>query len=332
MRYKIQKGDTLSGIAKKFGTSWNQLARDNKIMNPDKIKSGSSIIVPQAQKPTMETQVETVTRTRSPLSAMIGDKVISRTTPKIQRSQEDLQRTPIMNPRTKTIKSKTTAVPVKSKGLMARSQKKADESQSLLSQTPTKVFLTSLVSSPVLGKDFFKDKEYEALKEIGRDQIRKGETGATYSTYNKAAGKKVGYKMELPDLNDPREALKFTLGKTDFVRDGDRIIAADEFDLEGKEKISKKSMVDKIKFLANRTGQYLSGDMSLYGFGHSVGEVLSPPGQGPSFRIDLGTAKELGVSNSQFKNLPTLDEYKSKYKDRIKQRPIRDLFKSLGII
>ena len=39
---------------------------------------------------------------------------------------------------------------------------------------------------------------------------------------------------------------------------------------------------------------------------------------------------QAGVMNVA--NLPTLDEYKSKYKDRIKQRPIRDLFKSLGII
>lgn len=331
MRYEIKRGDTLSGIAQRFGTTVQKLAAKNRIKNVNKINAGNSIILPDMKKPTIQAQVETVTRPRSPLSSMIGNKVISRTTPEIQRSQEDLQRTPTMNPRTQAIKSKTTS-PVKSKSLMARSQKKAGESQSILSQTPTKVFLTSLVSSPVLGKDFFKDKEYEALKEIGRDQIRKGKTGATYSTYNKKAGKKIGYKMDIPDLDDPREALKFTLGRTDFVRDGDRVIAADEFDLEGKEKISKKSIADQIKFLADRTGQYLSGDMSLYGFGHSVGEVLSPPGKGPSFRIDLGTAKELGISNSQFKNLPTLDEYKSKYKDRIKQRPIRDLFKSLGII
>ena len=37
MRYNIKKGDTLSGIAKKFGTSWSKLAKDNKIMNFEKI-------------------------------------------------------------------------------------------------------------------------------------------------------------------------------------------------------------------------------------------------------------------------------------------------------
>ena len=78
MRYEIKKGDTLSGIAKKFGTSWNELARDNKIMNPDKIKSGSSIIVPQAQKPTMETQVE-IAKQKPPIDKIIVFRLRKRT-------------------------------------------------------------------------------------------------------------------------------------------------------------------------------------------------------------------------------------------------------------
>lgn len=44
--YKIQSGDTLSGIARKFGTTYQELARINGIANPNKIYAGQTIKVP----------------------------------------------------------------------------------------------------------------------------------------------------------------------------------------------------------------------------------------------------------------------------------------------
>ncbi len=50
-------------------------------------------------------------------------------------------------------------------------------------------------------------------------------------------------------------------------------------------------------------------ETSLYGMAHQVGEVLNPPGQGPSIRADLGSWKELGLDEKQFSRVPTLESY-----------------------
>jgi LysM repeat protein len=45
--YNIKKGDTLSGIAKQFGTTVDALADQNSIQDVDKIQVGQSISIPQ---------------------------------------------------------------------------------------------------------------------------------------------------------------------------------------------------------------------------------------------------------------------------------------------
>lgn len=47
-KYKIKQGDTLSGIAKKYGTTVKDLQKANNISNPNKIYAGSSLIIPVA--------------------------------------------------------------------------------------------------------------------------------------------------------------------------------------------------------------------------------------------------------------------------------------------
>lgn len=46
MIYTIQRGDTLSELAKRFGTTTEALARANGIADPDKIYAGSKLTVP----------------------------------------------------------------------------------------------------------------------------------------------------------------------------------------------------------------------------------------------------------------------------------------------
>lgn len=43
--YIVKRGDTLSGIAKKYGTTYQKIARDNGIANPNKIYAGQKLII-----------------------------------------------------------------------------------------------------------------------------------------------------------------------------------------------------------------------------------------------------------------------------------------------
>ena len=43
--YYVKKGDTLSSIARRYGTSWSELARRNNIKNPNLIYVGQKIVI-----------------------------------------------------------------------------------------------------------------------------------------------------------------------------------------------------------------------------------------------------------------------------------------------
>lgn len=43
--YVVKKGDTLSGIAKKYNTTYQKIAKDNNISNPNKISIGQKLII-----------------------------------------------------------------------------------------------------------------------------------------------------------------------------------------------------------------------------------------------------------------------------------------------
>ena len=108
-KYIIQKGDTLSQIARRLNINIDSLAQMNAIKDKNKIFVGQELKLEEPRKP---------------LNLQVADALRPKPKSQIQRSQEDLQRTPTMNPRGRAIKSRTTAGPVKSRGLMARSKKK----------------------------------------------------------------------------------------------------------------------------------------------------------------------------------------------------------------
>ena len=148
MRYEIKRGDTLGGIAKRFGTTVQKLASKNRIMNVDRINTGNSIIVPDMEKPTIQAQVETAKQKSRPAwswTAPDGKKYSPESDGNMyfddqatleiyhkemikEDKEEELKR---INLRQKAMLEKGSA-PVESKSLMARSQRKASESKSLL--------------------------------------------------------------------------------------------------------------------------------------------------------------------------------------------------------
>ena len=51
MKYTVKKGDTLSGIAARFGTSVSALVSANDIKNPNIINAGQVIQIPAKKTP-----------------------------------------------------------------------------------------------------------------------------------------------------------------------------------------------------------------------------------------------------------------------------------------
>jgi murein DD-endopeptidase MepM/ murein hydrolase activator NlpD len=52
--YKIKRGDTLGGIAKKYGTTVSALASANKIKNPNRIFAGNTLTIGSTSKPVVK--------------------------------------------------------------------------------------------------------------------------------------------------------------------------------------------------------------------------------------------------------------------------------------
>lgn len=93
MRYEIKRGDTLGGIAQRFGTTVQKLAAKNRIKNVNRINTGNSIILPDIQGSSMEAQVIKA-KEKQPLTRVKDQLVDARQQAKIMRSQEDLGRQP----------------------------------------------------------------------------------------------------------------------------------------------------------------------------------------------------------------------------------------------
>lgn len=54
--YKVKKGDTLSGIASRYGTTVSALAKANNIKNPNLIYAGNTLTIPGSSGSTKRRQ------------------------------------------------------------------------------------------------------------------------------------------------------------------------------------------------------------------------------------------------------------------------------------
>ena len=157
--------------------------------------------------------------------------------------------------------------------------------------TPYGQFIRGVAGSKhnVYGTEIFKDNEIDVLKDLAKEQVKQGSFQINYKNIGADITRKLSYNMELPDKMSAKDAIATTLGTSSLRRDGDRLIVVDEYDFKKPKEEPKET--------------------SLYGMAHQVGEVLNPPGQGPSIRADLGSWKELGLDEKQFNNVPTLESY-----------------------
>lgn len=345
-KYVIQKGDTLSQIARRLKMNTDALAKMNAIKNKNKIFVGQELKLEEPRKP---------------LNLQVADALRPEPTAKTQRSQEDLQMTPTMipkggrlnprgrnknlNPRGKIIKSKTTADPVRSTGLMARSKKNRsvkpetiEESQGFvgrvldyLKTTPGKAYAKSWIDSGVWDESILEKDEFELQKEIATQNVNRGLQMGSYKHFTDEGGSKMSYQMETPEFDTPGKSLQYLLGQHKYVRKGNDLLTADEYDYgeTGPDAIKNQSFVDRAKYVYDKFEDYRAGKIKDYGFAHHLAEAFgATPGEGASVRINLGNHKDLGVDPTMFNNLPTIKDYEKEYEHRITKRPLRDLLSS----
>lgn len=86
--YSVRSGDTLSGIASRYQTSWQKIAGWNHLTNPNLLRIGQRLVVPNVSKPTMITrapvvlkrvQIGTSVKGRAIWAYQIGDPRAART-------------------------------------------------------------------------------------------------------------------------------------------------------------------------------------------------------------------------------------------------------------
>ena len=333
--YKIKSGDTLGAIAKRTGTSIAELARLNNISDVNKIRTGDSLIT-EAQE-----------AFNSPLTVPVF-------TPPAARDEDTklpiggMFYRPASDPEAMADSGASfgmlgdafsTVVNAFGSGFGGGGRPSENVGGSLrdtetsMPRVPTaaKAYMEAMLGrGNIRDESFFNQEELGRLTDIARNKIRSGGSGISYSDYDADAGKYVGYGMDTPDLGDVNKNLKFTVGKGDLVREGDRVIAADEYDFDSPSGIGQQGLLDRLSFIAGRTKDYITeadlnndgrADQSLYGLAHSLGEAFGPnAGEGPSLRASLGTAESLGLTQDQFNALPTLQSYEDRNRSRIKQR------------
>ena len=181
--------------------------------------------------------------------------------------------------------------------------------------TPKRAYARAMLGDRGIWKeDLFTDSEHSTLKKIAINKIKQGNYNLSYKDWNKEAGSKISYKMGMPDKTDTQN-LKFTLGKANIVRSGNRIMVVDEWDIDSPTKLNEKPVGERIEQLYK---EVKSGKVSAYGFGHILAEAFGPQGgEGASIRATLGSAKSLGLTQAQLAKIPDLKSYEAKNKSRI---------------
>lgn len=180
-------------------------------------------------------------------------------------------------------------------------------------------YVRQFFDSGIWDEGMFNENESTALSDIVKKQVSKNKSSISYRDYDREGGKGIGYGMGIPDLSDPRKSLKMTLGKGSIVRDGSgNVMVVDEYDFAGGGNLKKLPLGEKVQALIDAV---TNPDISKYGIAHLFAEAFgSTEGEGASVRAKVGTAETLGLSIEQLNKLPTLEEYESKNKGRIKQR------------
>lgn len=163
-----------------------------------------------------------------------------------------------------------------------------------------------------VGEELLNPTEKETLKTIVGSKLAKGKTGLSYSDFG--GQKLTGYQMEIPDLSQPNESLKFMLGKADITRDEDgNIYVEDVYNFEGPDQ--DKGFLDKLGIAKEAL---LSDKMSLYGKAHRMGELF---GSDIPVKIKVGNISDFELNQKQIAKIPMYRGFKAS-EQQVAQTPV----------
>ena len=259
--YEIKSGDTLGAIAKTFGTTVKELARTNKILDPNKIRAGARIVVPEQEKTLMQQA-----------QSFMGMEPEKKEAPVIEKKPEPI------------VAQKQDAAPQAS--LLAPPKKE----QPLLPTNVRQFVYDIFGGKETLTEESLQEEEISALREgvirakaAGKevleyeDYATQGEGESQYAD----VGGGGGFAEFFEKVFDPSYSMKTTIGQARIEEDEEgNTIVIDRYNFNDAE--------DKFSFMGLMTGIKKAG-LSPYAQVRNIGKQLgSGQGEGSEVRINLG--------------------------------------------
>jgi murein DD-endopeptidase MepM/ murein hydrolase activator NlpD len=267
--YEIKSGDTLGAIAKTFGTTVKELARTNKILDPNKIRAGARIVVPEQEKTLMQQAQSFMGMEPEKKEAPVIEK---KPKPVIEKKPEPI------------VAQKQDATPQAS--LLAPPKKE----QPLLPTNVRQFVYDIFGGKETLTEESLKKEEISALREgvirakaAGKevleyeDYATQGEGESQYAD----VGGGGGFAEFFEKVFDPSYSMKTTIGQARIEEDEEgNTIVIDRYNFNDAE--------DKFSFMGLMTGIKKAG-LSPYAQVRNIGKQLgSGQGEGSEVRINLG--------------------------------------------
>tara|TARA_R110002153_G_scaffold14399_3_gene52297 strand:+ start:7279 stop:8133 length:855 start_codon:yes stop_codon:yes gene_type:complete len=267
--YEIKSGDTLGAIAKTFGTTVKELARTNKIANPDKIRAGARIVVPE-QEQTLMQQAQSFMgmepeKKEAPVIEKKPEPVIEKKPePIVEQKQEATPQASLLAPPEKEQPLLPTNVRQFVYDIFGGKETLTEES---LQKEEISALRKGVIRAKAAGKEVL---EYE-------DYATQGEGESQYAD----VGGGGGFAEFFEKVFDPSYSMKTTIGQARIEEDEEgNTIVIDRYNFNDAE--------DKFSFMGLMTGIKKAG-LSPYAQVRNIGKQLgSGQGQGSEVRINLG--------------------------------------------
>lgn len=267
--YEIKSGDTLGAIAKTFGTTVKELARTNKIANPDKIRAGARIVVPEQEQTLMQQAQSFMGMEPEKKEAPVIEK---KPEPVIEKKPEPV----VAQKQTTAPQASLLAPPKKEQPLLPTNVRqfvydifggKETLTEESLQKEEISALRKGVIRAKAAGKEVL---EYEDYATQGQGESQYADVGG--------GG---GFAEFFEKVFDPSYSMKTTIGQARIEEDEEgNTIVIDRYNFNDAE--------DKFSFMGLMTGIKKAG-LSPYAQVRNIGKQLgSGQGEGSEVRINLG--------------------------------------------